>query len=303
MTNLDPQADKAVHDAVDAFMEGRLNPEFAGETVFETKNSRYRLLDGVVFAAPAETLIGAELVGWLVETAYRSVVGPTWQPGARAVLVDRHRGRNIIVTSTTRLLHADGGRAAPKPQVAGWSPAHIVPATPLPQASVLPRAPAPSYPAVHHPPRPIAPANPTPRPLPAPLPPPRREPFTMGETPNPPPQAFTGFTPPVQYPPVTIGSQATPYPGYAEPAPVHDGGAEDSAGWELTSAEFELETEEAETQSIDDPPRYNATRQVTSDSVEIPADDLLNGPDSSADPPILLVRPISPSSPGAPPKR
>ena len=98
MSNLDPQADKAVHDAVDAFMEGRLDPEFAGETVFETKNSRYRLLDGVVFAAPSDALLGAELVGWLMETTRRSVVGSAWQPGARAVLVDRHRGRNIIVT-------------------------------------------------------------------------------------------------------------------------------------------------------------------------------------------------------------
>ena len=107
MANLDLTADKAVRDAVDAFVEGRLVPDFVGETVFETKNSRYRLLDGVVFAAPDDSLIGAELVGWLMETRRRSVVGSSWQPGARAVLVDRHRGRNIIVTSTTRLLHLE----------------------------------------------------------------------------------------------------------------------------------------------------------------------------------------------------
>ncbi len=44
MTGLEPRADRAVRDAVDAFLEGRLRPEYAGETVFETKNSRYRTL-------------------------------------------------------------------------------------------------------------------------------------------------------------------------------------------------------------------------------------------------------------------
>jgi hypothetical protein len=304
MTNLDPQADKTVRDAVDAFMEGRLNPEFVGETVFETKNSRYRLLDGVVVAAPVETLIGAELVGWLVETTHRSVVGSAWQPGARAVLVDRHRGRNIIVTSTTRLLHlepppSDAGRMVPPPPPRapglGWSPpsppARILPATPFPQASVLPRqsaavqsaavavAPPASYAgqaglgpqraaAVHLPPRPMAPANPVHRPLPLPAPPPRREPFT-------------GLTPPS-------------HPHHVEPsAPVlPEEEPAESAGWDLTSAEYELE---GETVSLDEPSAnalyYDATRQVTSDSVEIPADELTGGPESGSDAPILLVRP------------
>src|SRR5438270_849287 len=107
MTNLEPRADKAVRDAVDAFMDGRLVPEFEGEIVFETKNSRYRMLDGVVFAAPDGSLVGAELVGWLSESARRCLIESSWQPGARAVLVDRKRGRNIIVTSTTRLLHQE----------------------------------------------------------------------------------------------------------------------------------------------------------------------------------------------------
>ncbi len=115
MTNLDPAADKAVRDAVDAYMEGRLTPEFVGETVFETKNSRYRLLDGVVFAAPDDSLIGSELVGWLMESRRRSVVESAWQPGLRAVLVDRHHGRHIIVTSTTRLLHLEQHSSADPP--------------------------------------------------------------------------------------------------------------------------------------------------------------------------------------------
>jgi hypothetical protein len=107
MTNLDAAADKAVHDAVDAFMDGSLRPDFTGETVFETKHSRYRLRNGVVYAAPSDGLIGAELVGWLMETSRRTIVESAWQPGSRAVLVDRARGRNIIVTSSTRLLHLE----------------------------------------------------------------------------------------------------------------------------------------------------------------------------------------------------
>lgn len=107
MTNLETRADRAVRDAVDAFMDGRLVPDFSGETIFETKNSRYRLHGGVVFAAPDPSLVGAELVGWLCESPRRCLVESAWQHGARAVLVDRSRGRNIIVTSTTRLLHVE----------------------------------------------------------------------------------------------------------------------------------------------------------------------------------------------------
>lgn len=59
MTGLEPRADRAVRDAVDAFLEGRLRPEYAGETVFETKNSRYRLFNGVFFSAPDASLVGA----------------------------------------------------------------------------------------------------------------------------------------------------------------------------------------------------------------------------------------------------
>src|SRR5262245_11582283 len=102
MTSIDPRADRVVRDAVDAFMDGRLEPDFSGETVFETKNSRYRMRDGVVVSAPDVSLLGAELVGWLCESSNRLLVESAWQHGARAVLVDRTRGRNIIVTSATR---------------------------------------------------------------------------------------------------------------------------------------------------------------------------------------------------------
>jgi hypothetical protein len=196
MANLEPRADKAVREAVDAFMDGRLVPQFTGEVVFETANSRYRLLDGTVFAAPDASLIGAELVGWLSETTRRCLIEWSWQPGSRAVLVDRKRDRNIIVTSTTRLLHQeeqappsfpresealeheetreeeteeDPWPAQPSPEFSARHAA-IIASTPPPGPALAPFAsgarvvvPAPASSAsrragaVHAPPRPIAP--------------------------------------------------------------------------------------------------------------------------------------------------
>jgi len=188
MTGLEPRADQAVRDAVDAFIEGRLSPGYSGETVFETKNSRYRLMDGILFSAPDASLIGAELVGWLTETENRSTVGSTWQATSRAVLVDRKRGRHIIVTSSTRMLHLEedpspsgssqdqAGSSAHPPALLEESVAAAAP--PLPSTPPLPR--------VHAPPRPMQPripqatapkpiSRPLPsRPLPYPAAPPRR---------------------------------------------------------------------------------------------------------------------------------
>ena len=120
MSSLDTPADKAVRDAVDAFMEGRLTPEFSGETVFETKNSRYRLLDGVVFAAPDDSLLGAELVGWLMETSRRSVVGSAWQPGAQHHRHLDHPPPPLGAAHLERSLH--GAAGGPSPQPAPASP-------------------------------------------------------------------------------------------------------------------------------------------------------------------------------------
>lgn len=247
MTSLPPHADQVVRDAVDAFMEGRLVPEFLGETVFETKNSRYRLIDGVVVAGPDPSLNGAELVGWFCESGRRCLVESAWQPGSRAVLVDRQRGRDIIVTSTTRLLHLeDTNTSRPaRPQAApaqfrSWHPppAELPPEPPSPPAPPLePQQPrvilaatpapppaAPRKPAVHLPPRPIAPLpppapSPRPilRPLPLPTPPPRRP------SPVPPP--------PVPPPPVPM----VPPP----PAPAPE------TPWEVTSSELQVVDEEA----------------------------------------------------------
>lgn len=254
MTALDPRADKVVRDAVEAFIDGRLAPEFTGEAVFETKNSRYRLLDGVVFAAPDETLIGAELVGWLCDSERRCLVESAWQPGCRAVLVDRRNERNIIVTSTTRLLTAEGpgsgpyhppSSRAPQADFRSWHPPPVAPATPasvppppfLPRiAPIIPSTPPPA--GVHLSPMPPAPLRRPalhlpPRPLPPPAPPPRR-----------------------------------PSPSHPD-APIDAAAA--GADWELSSAEVEIESDTMEPSTLRHDPL----------------------PDAEADP-FPLVRPTTP---------
>ncbi len=291
MTNLDAVSDKVVRDAVDAYLDGRLAPELSGdrtgETAFETKNSRYRLVDGIVIAAPDDSLIGSELVGWLIESTRRSVVESAWQPGSRAVLVDRHRGRNIIVTSTTRLLHveerADSGRRTPAPEaplpafeapaelftmegarrypaseetVAAPRPSQTPQVESTPSAAAVQRRAA----AIHLPPRPIA-APPSPWPVHPPAPPP--------------------YTPPAPFAQVN-----------SEPQEPGDG-----IPWELTSGEFEMEEPEAA-----DLPPHDAARLAPSawaapaGRVELaePAEPA----EASFDAPILLVRPGI----GAPPR-
>lgn len=210
MTGLEQKADQAVRDAVDAFIEGRLKPEYSGETVFETKNSRYRLMDGVLFSAPDASLIGAELVGWLIESSRRSTVASAWEATSRAVLVDRKRGRHIIVTSSTRMLHLEE-EAPPSGSVEDQAGSSVHPPTwEQPSATPAPTLPPPSnhaaassyppppqalptppgsrpplpmapLPRVHAPPRPMLQRIPQPtapkqiaRPLPYPSAPPRR---------------------------------------------------------------------------------------------------------------------------------
>jgi hypothetical protein len=194
--SLGEDTDQVVRSAVDAYLEGRLRAPFPGETVFETRNSRYRLMDGVLFSAQDGSLLGAELVGWLIggQDADDAIVEGIWREGARAVLVDRNRGRCIVVTSTARLISSrtDGsavtrggsleGRpneersvALPVIPKAPPSPPRTIPPCPptparLPQTfrgppSSLSPATPPSPPtlvprAIHAPPRPIANAAP-----------------------------------------------------------------------------------------------------------------------------------------------
>jgi hypothetical protein len=103
---LDPSGGEVVRAAAAVFLDGRLVPDFPGATVVETRNSRYRLAEGVVVAAADEALVGAEMIGWLCASARGFLVKGGWEPGARAVLVDR-RGGNVVVTSAVRLLRVD----------------------------------------------------------------------------------------------------------------------------------------------------------------------------------------------------
>jgi hypothetical protein len=264
MTSLPPHADQVVHDAVDAFMEGRLVPDFVGETAFETKNSRYRLLDGVVIAGPDPSLVGAELVGWLCESGRRCLVESAWQPGSRAVLVDRQRGRDIIVTSTTRLLHLEETSTSrpsrpqaapaqfrswhpppaehtspeppspPAPPLEPQQPRVIIAATPAPAPAAETPLPSPRKPAVHLPPRPIAPQAALPPPV---LPPPAPRPILRPlPVPLPPPRRPTPVPPP--------------------PAP--------ETPWEVTSAELQVVDEEAI--ALDD-----ATQQAPPEADSLPS--------------------------------
>jgi hypothetical protein len=244
LANLDAAADKAVHDAVDAFMEGRLAPEFAGEIVFETKHSRYRLRHGVVYAAPSDGLIGAELVGWLMETARRCTVESAWQPGSRAVLVDRKRGRNIIVTSSTRLLHLEEAMqlapadvrdeidTEPERRSRGLP---VIPHQPIPTPPP-PYAPPPAYAPPPYAPPPYAPPPYAPPPY---APPgyaqqPARAPI-LAATPPPPrvaaapfphiPQAPIPMAPQrrggaLHLPPRPIAPRAVPAPSHPQPRPL-----------------------------------------------------------------------------------
>ncbi|MDI1443942.1 hypothetical protein [Polyangium sp. 6x1] len=109
MNFLEPDTDRVVRMSIDAFLEGRLRPDVAGDRVFETKNSRYRMAAGKLVAATSSQLVGSELVGWLVdEESDRVRVTPRWAPGARAVLLVKRLGRHIVVTSTTLMMEVDG---------------------------------------------------------------------------------------------------------------------------------------------------------------------------------------------------
>ena len=138
MTSLAPNADLAVRHAVDAYIDGRLLPTFEGEAFFETRNNRYRLVDGVLFSAPESALVGAELVGWLIDYVARSEVVTQWRAGARAVLVDTRndgvRGPQIVVTSATRAFQSerDARQSSPRDsrQSSPRMPAPVVAAPP-----------------------------------------------------------------------------------------------------------------------------------------------------------------------------
>jgi hypothetical protein len=107
---------RAVYKAIDAFHEGTFRIQTEGEIAFETETGRYRVIDGVCFAAvetedaglegDADRMIGAELVGWLVESIRASGVGGFWRRGARALFVTKEGA--ALVTPPTRRLDVNG---------------------------------------------------------------------------------------------------------------------------------------------------------------------------------------------------
>lgn len=326
MTNLEPRADRVVRDAVDAFMEGRLVPEFSGETAFETKNSRYRLRDGVVFAAPDPSLLGAELVGWLCESSRRCLVESAWQTGSRAVLVDRTRGRHIIVTSTTRLLHLEehggstygAGPASSQADFRSWHPPALdgsrearSPFSPFSpqQAPIVPSTPAPPSVRLTPPPPPLVLEAPPPEPIvtePSPAPPAVYAPAKRGVhlPPRPIARGQAVLRPlPVPVPPPRRGASSpepSPPPVIVPAPPVMPAGIEpivEPPAWEITSAEMEIvEIADAGPSGVDATP---APDEPSQDEPMIPFE--LARPRTTASEPVSpepfpLIRPIDPSS-------
>lgn len=127
MSYLTLDADRLVRDAVDAYLEGRMRPDTGGDSVFATRNSQYRVVEGVVHEASDTSLVGAELVGWLVEEMGQPMIEALWRPYGRAIFVER-RSRHVVVTSRTLTRNAISGKVSAVP-------------TPRRRPSVIPAAP------------------------------------------------------------------------------------------------------------------------------------------------------------------
>ena len=187
MLNLAPESDLAVRDAVQDHLEGNPCLRLDGPAAFETRNNRYRLIDGVLFDARDAAMCGAELVGWLLESPGDATVESAWYPGARGVFIHNQRGARIIVTSvTTRFglgfetpeamgaMDQGGGSTEDQPASEPWASllpnwvygssvvvAEVPPPIPPPAPVATPARNAVPKRAVHAPPRPL-PAAPRP---------------------------------------------------------------------------------------------------------------------------------------------
>lgn len=98
MSLLTIDSDRVVRDAVDAFLEGDLRPDPLPDTLYATKNSRYRIIAGMVHEASDTSLMGAELVAWLAEEDGVARIEPRWEFRARAIFVER-ASKQVVVTS------------------------------------------------------------------------------------------------------------------------------------------------------------------------------------------------------------
>ncbi len=140
MSYLTLDADRLVRDAVEAFLVGRLRPDPLPDTVYATKNSRYRIIAGLVHEASDTSLMGAELVGWLLEEYGSARVEPRWRTSSRGVFVERKSG-HVVVTSRvlTRSVVSESGRPR-----SGMHLSAIPPAPPIPQLKQAPSIAPPS---------------------------------------------------------------------------------------------------------------------------------------------------------------
>lgn len=130
MSYLTLDADRLVRDAVDAYLESRLRPDSGGDCVYATRNSQYRVVEGVVHEASDTSLVTAELVGWLVEELGQPMIEPRWRPFGRAIFVER-ASRHVVVTSRTLTRNAISGNVSPVP-TARRRPSIIPPSPPIP---------------------------------------------------------------------------------------------------------------------------------------------------------------------------
>ena len=67
MPHLTTEADRLVRATVDDFLAGKVKPDPLPETLYASKNSKYRVVAGRIHEASDASLTGAELVGFLVE--------------------------------------------------------------------------------------------------------------------------------------------------------------------------------------------------------------------------------------------
>ncbi len=97
-----------------------LPPRLAGETRLETRNSVYRLRDGVCYrvdrtaerppSADGEAFVGMRVVGWLMRDDASRGLSLEWRPGAHAVLWRPHATEaprsSVAMTSPSIALRA-----------------------------------------------------------------------------------------------------------------------------------------------------------------------------------------------------
>lgn len=130
MSYLTLDADRLVRDAVDSFLEDRAKPDSGGDCVYATRNSQYRVVEGTVQEASDTSLMGAELVGWLVEEMGQPLFETRWRPFGRAIFVER-TSRHVVVTSRTLSRNAISGNVSPVPAMRR-KPSVIPPSPPIP---------------------------------------------------------------------------------------------------------------------------------------------------------------------------